>query len=117
MRAKIYRFISKHGSILCALAILVAPIACEQCRVLFYEPVEPKGLDMFIKEHKNNFKEDVSAGKTRTMTGSSSGTASAEKSFTVYEEDYMKSLVTKHSAVIGAYKWGPSNETTTKATC
>ena len=60
---------------------------------------------------------DVSAGKTRTMTGSSSGTASAEKSFTVYEEDYMKSLVTKHSAVIGAYKWGPSNETTTKATC
>jgi cyclic lactone autoinducer peptide len=45
MRAKIYRFISKHGSILCALAILVAPIACEQCRVLFYEPVEPKGLD------------------------------------------------------------------------
>lgn len=57
-RAKIYRFISKHGSILCALAILVAPIACEQCRVLFYEPVEPKGLDMFIKEHKNNFKEN-----------------------------------------------------------
>ena len=51
-------FISKHGSILCALAILVAPIACEQCRVLFYEPVEPKGLDMFIKEHKNNFKEN-----------------------------------------------------------
>lgn len=58
MRAKIYRFISKHGSILCALAILVATIACEQCRVLFYEPVEPKGLDMFIKEHKNNFKEN-----------------------------------------------------------
>lgn len=29
---------------------------------------------------------DVSAGKTRTMTGSSSGTASAEKSFTVYYE-------------------------------
>lgn len=51
------------------------------------------------------------------MTGSSSGTASAEKSFTVYEEDYMKSLVTKHSAVIGAYKWGPSNELRQKATC
>ena len=63
MRAKIYRFISKHGSILCALAILVAPIACEQCRVLFYEPVEPKGLDMFIKEHKNNFKESLKVKK------------------------------------------------------
>lgn len=58
MRAKIYRFISKHGSILCALATLVAPIACKQCRVLFYEPVEPKGLDMFIKKHKNNLKEN-----------------------------------------------------------
>lgn len=61
---------------------------------------------------------DVSAGKTKTMPKPATATATvnATKSFTVYEEDYMKSLTTIHSAVIGAYTWGPTNETTTNVT-
>lgn len=52
---------------------------------------------------------DVSAGKTRTASGSANGTNHAQKTFNVYEEDYMKSLDTTHSVSInGGGSWSDS---------
>ena len=48
---------------------------------------------------------DVSAGKTRSLTRKKTATVSASTSFTVYEEDYMKTLNSTHSASLGNYTW------------
>lgn len=46
------KFIYKAANVLCAFAVLIAPIAGRACRILFYEPEKPEGLDDFISKHK-----------------------------------------------------------------
>lgn len=43
------KILVKYGNVLCALAVLVAPMAARTCRLLYYEPKEPEGLDEFVK--------------------------------------------------------------------
>lgn len=57
---------------------------------------------------------DVSAGEYKTLGGSKSATVSTSISFSVYEEDYMKSLKTTHTLKITNYKW--SDRTTVSYT-
>jgi cyclic lactone autoinducer peptide len=46
------KFTYKAANVLCAFAVLIAPIAGRACRILFYEPEKPEGLDDFISKHK-----------------------------------------------------------------
>lgn len=43
-------FIAKHAVILTALVAFVAPLISQECMGLWYQPVEPEGLDEFSCE-------------------------------------------------------------------
>ena len=58
-----------------------------------------------VKVTCTNTYRDVSAGKTKTEKGSASGAVNTQKTFTVYEEDYMKSLSSTHSGKAGSGTW------------
>ena len=42
----------KYGTAICALAVMVAPVAARSCKLLWYESEQPDGLDKFVAEHK-----------------------------------------------------------------
>lgn len=65
-----------------------------------------------VKVSCTNKYRDVSAGKTKSTKGSASGAVNAQKSFTVYEEDYMKSLDSTHSAKYGTATWSDTTSVT-----
>ena len=44
----------KYGTAICALAVMVAPVAARSCKLLWYESEQPDGLDKFVAELKNN---------------------------------------------------------------
>lgn len=53
MEVKIMKkFTYKASSVLCTLVVLIAPVAGRACRILFYEPEKPEGLEDFISKHK-----------------------------------------------------------------
>lgn len=45
-------FISKAANIICALAVVAAPVAARHCICIFYEEKEPEGLAEFVHTHK-----------------------------------------------------------------
>ena len=47
MKKKIMDFICKYGCKLCAVAVAIAPLASEACKVKYYQPEEPVGLRDF----------------------------------------------------------------------
>lgn len=47
MKKKIMDFICKYGCKLCAVAVVIAPLASEACKVKYYQPEEPAGLRDF----------------------------------------------------------------------
>lgn len=50
MRAKSKRVIKKLSQFICSMAILVVPIASQYCRVFYYQPKEPEGLNELLKK-------------------------------------------------------------------
>lgn len=46
------KLICKVGIPLCSLATLVAPMVSRGCRIRFYQPEEPEGLQEFIQAKK-----------------------------------------------------------------
>lgn len=42
------KFLKKYGAIICMIAVAVAPMASEFCRVKYYQPKEPEGLDKLL---------------------------------------------------------------------
>lgn len=49
MRGIFEKFMRKHGSSLCALAILISSVSVDVCRGNWYQPKEPEGLQDFLK--------------------------------------------------------------------
>jgi cyclic lactone autoinducer peptide len=47
MKSTIMKFICKYGARLCAVALAVAPLASEACKMKYYQPEEPEGLRDF----------------------------------------------------------------------
>lgn len=41
----------KYGTAICALAVMVAPVAARSCKLLWYESEQPDGLNKFVAEH------------------------------------------------------------------
>ena len=41
----------RYGTAICALAVMVAPVAARSCKLLWYESEQPDGLDKFVAEH------------------------------------------------------------------
>lgn len=37
---------------ICSIVLLIAPVTMYSCRLFFYQPMEPEGLERFILEHK-----------------------------------------------------------------
>ena len=54
----------------------------------------------------------MSAGVTKTATGSGTGKNHVTKEFNVYEEDYMKSLKTTHSVSVRTGTWSDKTSVT-----
>lgn len=50
MKKVFSKIITKYGTAICALAVLVAPMSARVCRTLWYEPEQPEGLDKFIAD-------------------------------------------------------------------
>lgn len=46
------RFVKRIARIFCSLAVLVAPIASEYCRGLFYQPEEPEMMSEFLSDKR-----------------------------------------------------------------
>lgn len=44
-------FIHKAANIICALAVVAAPVAARYCAIYFYEAKQPEGLDEFVNTH------------------------------------------------------------------
>ena len=44
----------KYGTAICALAVMVAPVAARSCKLLWYESEQPDGLDKFVAENNKN---------------------------------------------------------------
>ena len=49
---KIKKFINRHGSQLCAVALIVSAFVSDKCHYMFYQPKEPEGLSDFSKKVK-----------------------------------------------------------------
>lgn len=49
MKTLLARIMTGIGMELCALAVMVVPIAASACRFIWYQPEEPKNLDKFLK--------------------------------------------------------------------
>ena len=47
MKEKLMKIICKYGCKLCAVAVLVAPLATQACKTKYYQPKEPEGLREF----------------------------------------------------------------------
>ena len=45
----------KYGTAICALAVMVAPVAARSCKLLWYESEQPDGLDKFVAEHTEKY--------------------------------------------------------------
>ncbi len=58
-----------------------------------------------VKVNCKNKYRDVSTGTDKTMSDIKTGTNSVTKTFTVYDEDFMKRLDTTHSAAIRTGTW------------
>ena len=44
-------FIFKSANLICALAVVVAPVAARYCICIFHEDKEPEGLAEFVHTH------------------------------------------------------------------
>ena len=49
------KFLKKYGAIICMIAVAVAPMASEFCRVKYYQPKEPEGLDKLLLKVQKNY--------------------------------------------------------------
>lgn len=54
----------KYGTAICALAVMVAPVAARSCKLLWYESEQPDGLDKFVANILKNNKNDAVLLKT-----------------------------------------------------
>ena len=70
------------------------------------------GTEGTVKVNCTNEYRDVSAGVTKTATGSGTGKNHVTKEFNVYEEDYMKSLKTTHSVSVRTGTWSDKTSVT-----
>ncbi len=44
-------FMHKAANLICALAVVIAPVATQHCKFYFYEDKEPEGLAEFVHTH------------------------------------------------------------------
>lgn len=44
-------FMHKAANLICALAVVIAPVAARHCACYFYEAKEPEGLAEFVHTH------------------------------------------------------------------
>lgn len=49
MKKVLSRMIKKYGSVFCALAIAVAPVASKGCFFKFYQPEKPNNFNEMMK--------------------------------------------------------------------
>jgi len=52
MKKLVSKLVERHGSSLCTLVTVVAPVAVNNCRSRLYQPKEPEGLEDFVLAHK-----------------------------------------------------------------
>ena len=52
MKSKINWLIMRYGKQLCSIAMISAILTTSQCRVLFYQPIEPDGLLEFVENKR-----------------------------------------------------------------
>jgi len=50
MRKNFVKFVNRYGTQICAIAVMAAGISSRGCRVIFYQPEEPEGLEAFAKK-------------------------------------------------------------------
>lgn len=53
IKKKISKFITKYGAKICTVAVFAAAASTSTCRVSWYQPKEPEGLEKFMQEKIN----------------------------------------------------------------
>ena len=51
MEEKIKNILLSHAALVTAIVSLVAPVISQSCKMLWYQPVEPDGLEEFATKH------------------------------------------------------------------
>ena len=53
MTNAIKKFVMKYSATISAIIIFFAPSISQECRLLWYQPMEPEGLDEFVASNRN----------------------------------------------------------------